>query len=146
MEESEDQAVVEFTFVVDTREKRPYIFPGAKSATLSVGDYTVEGFEDRFAIERKSYEDIYASLTKRLTSFRSQLRRLGQLHNRYLLIDCTLSAFMLGHVFHKLPGPQALERLTRLCHNYGVPFCFCDRHGPALAASLLLQFYKEATD
>ena len=50
------------TFIVDSREQRPYALPGAVVRALPAGDYSVEGFEDRVAIERKSKADAYSTL------------------------------------------------------------------------------------
>ncbi len=43
-----------FTIVIDSREQRPYQFPGAVVKTLPTGDYSIVGLTDRVAIERKS--------------------------------------------------------------------------------------------
>ena len=39
---------------IDTREQRPYRFVWSEIKTLTTGDYSVIGLEDRVAIERKS--------------------------------------------------------------------------------------------
>lgn len=52
--------------VVDTREQKPYRFPGISNVVrkkLNVGDYTHEGFEDVYSVERKSLEDLARSVT-----------------------------------------------------------------------------------
>ena len=94
------------------------------------------------AVERKSYDDLYACLTNRLKPFTRQLKKLGKLKYRLLMIDSTCSAFLLGHVYYKLTGPEALVRLTRLCAQHDVPFCFCDRHGSELTAAVLHAWWK----
>lgn len=49
-----------FTILVDSREQDPYVFGAedTEEVTLEYGDYTVKGFEDTFAIERKSLDDL----------------------------------------------------------------------------------------
>ena len=144
MPKAEEAVLPEFVLLIDDRERTPYQLTSAKKAHLRTGDYTVEGYEDVFAVERKSYEDVYSCLTTNRRRLAAQLKRLGAMKHSYLLIDCTLAAFMLGHVFHKLSGPDALTRLTRMCVEHGVPFIFCDRYGPQLTGALLLQFWKAA--
>jgi len=52
--------------LIDTREQAPFTFQGydvdPEPATLPVGDYSLPGFEDRVAIERKSLEDLISCL------------------------------------------------------------------------------------
>ncbi|QSG06355.1 ERCC4 domain-containing protein [Halapricum desulfuricans] len=63
--------------VVDQREKKPFDFPGVetKEAHLETGDYTVEGFEDRFAVERKSIDDLTKSVGSDRNRFEAEIRR-----------------------------------------------------------------------
>ena len=51
--------------VIDTREKRPYSFPRSVVRGLPAGDYSIDGFEDRVAVERKTHADMYGSLGAR---------------------------------------------------------------------------------
>lgn len=72
------------TLVIDTREKDPFDFPGiddTKRATLTVGDYTHEGFEHTYAVERKSLDDLARSVGTDRTRFENEIRRAhGQAH------------------------------------------------------------------
>ena len=52
--------------LIDTREQAPFTFQGydvdPEPATLPVGDYSLVGFEDRAAVERKSLDDLVGCL------------------------------------------------------------------------------------
>jgi DNA excision repair protein ERCC-4 len=52
--------------LIDSREQAPFTFTGyyvdSETATLPVGDYSLPGFEDRAAIERKSLNDLISCL------------------------------------------------------------------------------------
>lgn len=52
--------------LIDTREQAPFTFEGyeveLKTATLPVRDYSLPGFEDRAAVERKSLDDLVGCL------------------------------------------------------------------------------------
>lgn len=64
-------------FVIDDREKKPYQFsePVTTTERLDVGDYTVEGFEDIFAVERKTLDDLARSVGAERVRFENEIRR-----------------------------------------------------------------------
>jgi len=138
-----EEPAIDFQFVVDTREKTPWAMPTPVAKALKVGDYTAVGFENIFAIERKSYDDMYQCITTRLPHFKRQLAKLAKLKHAYLLIEASASAFLLGHIMHKLTGQQALERLIRLTNQYNIPFCFCDRKGGEIAQQLIYRWWSD---
>lgn len=79
-----------FSIVVDSREQSPYLFanlwsgPAGRSPrlvvptvreALTIGDYAIFG-HPRCAIERKSKEDLYASVSQRRENFVGRLERM----------------------------------------------------------------------
>ena len=50
--------------VIDTREQLPYLFPRCRASVhkLEAGDYSLEGYENVMAVERKSANDFFGSL------------------------------------------------------------------------------------
>lgn len=73
------------TIVVDSREQKPYKFPGIDSVAtkqLPVGDYTYEGWGDTFAVERKSLDDLATSLGSDRLRFENEIRRANGYANR----------------------------------------------------------------
>lgn len=71
--------------VVDTREQKPYKFPGIDDIVhdkLPVGDYTYEGFEDVFVVERKSLDDLASSVGTDRLRFENEIRRANGFANR----------------------------------------------------------------
>ncbi len=83
--------VCPFTIVVDSREQLPYTFTGMGGPAgeslvvptvvrgLPSGDYSIDGMEDRVAIERKSLEDLYGSVTWGRERFEREIARLDAL-------------------------------------------------------------------
>lgn len=69
------------TILVDDREQLPYDFPGLETeeARLNVGDYTYKGWEDTFAVERKTLDDLATSVGSDRTRFESEVRRANGL-------------------------------------------------------------------
>ncbi len=128
--------------LIDSREQTPYSLVDSEKATLKTGDYSVKGYEDRIAIERKAYSDLYSCLTSDKKRFRKQLERLGELEFSYLLVDSHVSAVLLGHPQCDLPGEKALKFLIRHCTEFGVPFCFVDSHGDKVVRNLLNEGLK----
>lgn len=73
------------TLLVDTREQKPYRFPGVNDVEhtkLPVGDYTYEGFKDTFAVERKTLDDLANSLGNDRLRFENEIRRVNGFAHR----------------------------------------------------------------
>jgi ERCC4-type nuclease len=88
----DDYEITPYTIIVDSREQSPYSFKGFKCdaakkgrpllvctevAGLKSGDYSLKGFEDRIAVERKSLQDFYGTLGQGRERFERELVRLS---------------------------------------------------------------------
>ena len=79
--------------VIDTREQLPYTFqainppPDTIRKVLVSGDYSVEGFEDRIAIERKSKVDFYGSVGRGRRRFEAELERFSKFEYAAVVIE-----------------------------------------------------------
>lgn len=93
--------IAPFTILVDNREQCPYHFgsvpPGygftmAKMVTsfLPTGDYSVAGHEDRFAVERKSLEDLYSTLGQNRNRFEAEVQRLNEMDFAAIIVEADL--------------------------------------------------------
>lgn len=86
--------VLPFTVLVDTREQQPWTFHGLtaggknpsrlivprKVATLETGDYSIEGrHHNRFAIERKSADDLVGSVCGGHARFEREHERMAEM-------------------------------------------------------------------
>jgi len=78
-----------FTLVVDTREQKPLFKPAEWiiSKALKQGDYSVSGFEDKIAIERKSISDLLSIIGKERKRFEKEIERLKDYWWKGLLIE-----------------------------------------------------------
>lgn len=84
-------AICPFKIVVDSREQLPYEFSGMEGPAgetmvvptvvngLASGDYSIEGMEDWVAVERKSMEDLFGSVTWGRDRFEREIERLHDL-------------------------------------------------------------------
>jgi hypothetical protein len=75
--------------VVDSREKKPYEFPAMETTvrSLDVGDYTYDGYEDEFVVERKSLDDLANSLGRERNRFEDEIVRAQSLDNFVVVIE-----------------------------------------------------------
>ena len=129
---------------VDTREQRPYRFPRSEVKTLTAGDYSLVGLEDRVAIERKSKADAYSSLGSSRRRFERELQRLSQLDYAVVVIEATLHSFLVPPVFSHLRPESAIGTVLAWSVKYGVPFYFASdrRHAQALTRNLLKYYWR----
>lgn len=106
-----------FTVIVDTREGAPFSFQeltgdsaqGRKPLVvrtvrkgLSTGDYSIEGFEDRVAVERKSKLDLFGCMGKDRERFEKQVQRLNDLEHGFVVVEADWPSILLGSGESKL--------------------------------------------
>jgi len=75
--------------VIDTRENRPYEFDNSVSKALRAGDYSVEGFEDRVAVERKSLDDWIGTVLRARKRFARELNLLKTYDYAAIVIEAS---------------------------------------------------------
>jgi len=133
-----------FVIAIDTREQRPYDFPGAVVQTLPTGDYSIVGFTDRVTIERKSKADAYSSLGQGRARFRRALERLAHFDYAAIVVEESVPGFMRSPPHSKMNPRSAMCSLLAWSVRYGVPVFFAgDRiHGQALTGKLLQMYFK----
>jgi len=83
------------TIIIDTREQAPFTFEGyeTKVATLSTGDYSLAGFENMVAVERKSKADAYNCVGTGRRRFTECLERLSKLDRAAIVIERSIEDF-----------------------------------------------------
>lgn len=134
-----------YTIIIDTREKLPHDFSDNKMCVatqiskLDTGDYTMQGWEDRLAIERKGgISEFATNITQK--RFWNELERMKNYQYKYLLFE-----FFLGDILRYPQGSeipkwkQKYIRITpsfimscihRIEHEYGIPVVYCgNRYG-----------------
>lgn len=137
--------------VIDTREQLPLHFRKSKNlegtvrGTLSTGDYSIEGFEDKIAIERKSSSDLFGSLGKGRERFKREIERaINRLEYFAILIECSQTvilnkSFDGAHNIKKMRGDVVIKILSTLQVKYGIPVIFCN--GRTEAASIIRHLF-----
>jgi len=78
-----------FMMIQDTREQRPLFKPDIyiKEYGLKVGDYSIEGMEDKITIERKSIPDLFGSLGKGRKNFEKRIAKMKDMYWSAIMIE-----------------------------------------------------------
>ncbi len=108
-------------YVIDSREKKPFDIPNSISKKLETGDYSVEGYEDEIALERKSLPDLFSCLGKDRKRFECQLDRLSEIRYGGVVITSSYSNIQWGYLYSDLSGDQAQSKLIGLSLEYNIP-------------------------
>lgn len=144
-------------FIEDTREPDGLGYSAIlteenwKRMPLKTGDYSIEGYEDKIAIERKATLDLVASLTHNRKRFEEELERSMDLDFFCVIIEGDASNVYRGRYSYKHNSkahPRAIwETIATFWIRYKAPFVFCSDkyHGSQMAKSLLSKYVREIT-
>ena len=141
---------VKLKILTDTREQLPYTFENYPvqigRAALTVGDYSLAGFQDRIAIERKSLNDLIGCLTgTNRIRFEKELARAGSFERFAVVVESDIQDVSAGHYVSKMQPHAALQSITAFYIRYGIPFLFCGNRDGAeyMTFSILQKYYYE---
>ena len=151
----------EYTVLRDTREKESYgwIFKSQKEdhrpprctgttiQTLKIGDYSLMGYEDILAIERKAdYSELFVNYGKR-DLFEEEMERMRPIKYKYVLIESSLTNdhFSLSPPqFQKnVPGRALLSWLVRLSIEFDVHFIPVGQSGSRYATMIFEEVIRK---
>jgi hypothetical protein len=145
-----------FTIIIDTREQIPWEFGFHNTAKkkLDTGDYTIEGFENILAIERKkSVSEIATNLSE--NRFSDVLDRLSKIKHSYMVFEFSLDevySFPVGSDIPKklwdklrISGNYIIKRLIEIQLKYNIQVVFCGDSDNAekFSASLMKRIYEQ---
>lgn len=156
--------VCPFTVLHDTREQAPWTFSGiaadarqhnrqiavqVRPATLTTGDYTIEGYEQKLAIERKSLEDLYGTLGAGRERFEAEHYRMAEIVRAggfcCVIVESSLQQALLEPPLWSNLNPKTIDR-TRLSWGikFGVPWLFeQDRRRAEVTAFRIMEKFVE---
>jgi len=141
----------DYNIVVDTREQLPLWKTRVVSKKLDVGDYSIEGFEDKISIERKSLADLFGTLGKGHKRFKKEIERASE-HDFFCVViegsltSCLEKSFE-GAYHTKMKGYVILSILCTIMLKYNVPFFFTNGRveSKRLIKNILNSYYKIKT-
>lgn len=143
------------TILFDDRERDPWMFISdywpMERKRLKVGDYTIKGLEEKFAIEKKSgllevLTDLSAPSRKRFERF---LEKLSKIETKIIIVPEPLTNKTIDKslkTLHKKSGKRS--RLTtktvtywtsKITGDYGIPILFLEK---SLVKPIVLEIIK----
>ena len=136
--------------IIDTREQNPYSFSRYDceciTSTLNVGDYSLAGFEDRAAIERKSLVDLIGCLMgSNRERFERELSKLRFYDLAAVVVEASLEDVTKGRYRSELKPHAALQSVLAFQVRYRVPFVWAGNRegGEYTTFSLLEKYFAE---
>ena len=144
-----------FTIIIDTREQIPWEFGFHNTAKkkLDTGDYSIEGFENILAIERKkSVSEIATNLSE--SRFKDVLERLSKIKHPYMVFEFSLDevySFPVGSDIPKklwdklkISGNYIIKRLIEIQLEYNIQIVFCGDASNAerFSSSIMKRIYE----
>lgn len=143
--------VNKFTVIRDTQEQKGWQFKKSKFCTgtiqqkLPTGDYTLQGYEDVFIIERKGTT---AEVAKNINEarFERELERLEQFQYPFMLLEFNMEDVISfpknsGIPFYlwkklRVTSSFLLRKLLEYQFLYKTRIIFCGNEGPEVAKSI----------
>lgn len=117
------------TIIRDTREKKPYGFGDYNVSTtdepLKTGDYTVEGFEGAFVVERKTKSDFLQSITHERDRFEAEFERASELdHPMTVMVESPRIHFERGYYYPDVSSSSVIGTIDAWSDRYNAEFVF----------------------
>ncbi len=139
--------------LVDTREQLPFAFqdfPGIETArvALPVGDYSLPGFEDRVAIERKGLDDLVACLKNpNRDRFERELNRAKSYELFAVVIEANVDDVRKCRYRSAMKPASVMQSVFAFQVRYRIPFMFAGSRANAqeITHSLLSKYAREIT-
>ena len=132
---------------IDTREQLRYMFDGYESfrTTLTTGDYSLEGFENRLAVERKNHADAWGCLTEGRKRFERCLERLSALDRAAIVIEASMAEFCVPPPqIKRVNAATAMGSYISWSTKYRIPVFFAENRqwGERVVLRILAAYYK----
>jgi DNA excision repair protein ERCC-4 len=137
---------MEIKIVTDSREQNKLFSDCIKG--LKTGDYSIEGYEDTFAIERKSLMDLFGTLGKGHDRFKKELERAKELDYFAILVVGTytqMKSKKFPGAYHSgMKGFVIAQSLFTIHIKYGIPIFFAqdEKEGRELIKELSKAYVK----
>lgn len=170
----EDIAVTcPFTVIVDVQEKHPFTFTDlsadsdreyrplivptvCRALGVSMGDYSIDGYEGQCSIERKSLEDAHGTFLgwgERRARFEREIANLSEMECSAVVVESSfLSLIQQAPSRGKKSAQENAKILMRQVlawqQDYRVPWVFCDgrRLAEIAAFRILERFWRKSQE
>ena len=136
--------------LIDSREQAPYLFRGFDVETevvaLPVGDYSLPGFTDKVAIERKELDDLISCLMNgNRDRFERELAKTRHFDLFAVVVQAPLLAVSRGQYRSEMKVQAALQSILTLQVRYRVAFVWAGNRADAeyIVHGLLSKYLRE---
>lgn len=146
--------------IQDTREQIPwdFTFLGAsqKVKKLDTGDYSLEGLEDTFCIERKrSTGEIAINLGSKNKTFLKELDRIMEFEHKFLICEFSIKTLLSFPAFSGIPKDRLkfikmnsnymVSLLQKYEEKYGLEVIYCNDTNEAtnIAYDIMKEIYDK---
>ena len=136
--------------IVDTREQAPFTFQlfqvETERAALPAGDYSLPGFENHVAVERKALNDLIACLMNgNRDRFERELAKLRFYELAAVVVEASLEDVSKGRYRSEMKAQAALQSIFAFQVRYRVPFVWAGSRAAAeyVTYGLLEKFAAE---
>jgi len=110
---------------------------------LKTGDYTVEGIEDIFTIEKKStVNEIFMNFGRGRARFYREIKRLSEYKHPFIIVDATPEMIMCGSPYSKLSPSNVISCLLGIQIKYHIPIIYAGRVGEDLAYDIMRKVWN----
>ena len=115
--------------VIDSREQQPFEFPAEKVVpirrALPAGDYSLEGHEREFAVERKSLADFVQTVIRGRERFRKELLKLKGYRRACVVVEGSLPDITQARYPGGAHPASVLGAMISIIVDYGIPVYLC---------------------
>jgi DNA excision repair protein ERCC-4 len=134
--------------LIDQREQRPLVMSDAVTTEvvlLPVGDYSLRGFTESVAIERKSLGDFVACCTHERERFEEQIQRLAKYQHPALVIETDWATLACGGYRSRAHPRSITGTLLAIAHDHRLPVYLAGDAGGAaeITERLLLRVARD---
>lgn len=117
--------------LVDSREQLPYTFEGYPDVTtetvgLETGDYTIEGYEDVFVIERKSLPDLMGTMTRGRNRFQREMDRAADMGMFEVVIEASRDQIESGDYRSQMNPNAAIGSIKAWSRPENIRFVYAN--------------------
>jgi ERCC4-type nuclease len=116
----------DFTITTDSREQEGYSFSCSSiKKKLDAGDYSIEGFEHKIAVERKSMEDFVNTVIHGRKRFYKELCSLQNYEYACVVVEGSLRDLLAANYQSGAHPNSLLGSAVAIYINFGIPVFFC---------------------
>tara|TARA_Y100000310_G_scaffold253648_1_gene260540 strand:+ start:735 stop:1175 length:441 start_codon:yes stop_codon:yes gene_type:complete len=121
--------------IIDSREQKPLWKKSTKTTQfemkgLFIGDYSIKGYEDKIAIERKSPTDLFGTLGRGHKRFKKELEKSLKYKYFGIYIETSFGNILNKNFKHshksKMKGFVIIKILETIKLKYNIDVVFCN--------------------